>query len=271
MIFEVTMASKKEKLAKSGIALIIGIIVNALWISIPLIRGQQLISDLYSSVETEVIPSSMYFQTYSIKGYYGNIFSVKLSDKFDILPLSERYQEIQRIMKRYETTREAVLTKYLFKYGMEIYAKNVNQLPITIAQTSNNRYEYESTNFLTINGKLYSPEDFISANSQYNKILFTPSIEVELILSKNQPYILAADSISYLISYENYNVKYNNDPELRKIYDQGYAYYLKEGASVLLLEIDGEFAKIQLTEPQWGKKIGEIGWIRKENIKSYPK
>lgn len=104
-----------------------------------------------------------------------------------------------------------------------------------------------------------------------DKIVFDPPIKVELILTDNQPFVLAADTISYLVDYGRYSVMYNNSPELRKIYDQGYAYYLTEDTHVLLLEIDGIFAKIQLIEPHWDKKVGDIGWLHEENIKSYPK
>lgn len=104
-----------------------------------------------------------------------------------------------------------------------------------------------------------------------SKTVFNPPVEVELILTDNQPYVLVADTISYLVDYEGYSVKDNNDPELRRIYDKGYAYYLTDDTHVLLLEIDGGFAKIQLIEPHWDKKVGDIGWLREENIKSYLK
>src|SRR5688572_17970543 len=95
-----------------------------------------------------------------------------------------------------------------------------------------------------------------------DKIVFDPPIEVELRLIDNHPFVLAADTISYLIDYEGYSARDNNDPDLRKIYDQGYAYYLNEDTHVLLLEIDGDFAKVQLIEPHWDKKVGDIGWLR---------
>lgn len=106
-----------------------------------------------------------------------------------------------------------------------------------------------------------------------DRIVFNPPVRPELISDNEHGLILAGDTISYLIDYERYHWKlpYEERAELNKIYDKGYAYYITDIANILLLEIDGDFAKIQLLDSPSGKKPGTIGWIRVSNIKSYPK
>lgn len=182
--------------------------------------------------------------------YEGEVFSIN-SRKFSNLSDEQKYLYLREIDKIVENSNP--------RAWVMVASGDVYQLSLDLNGFSNSG---SNNMFFPYGTPTATPDD---------KIVFNPPIEVELILTDNHPYILAADSIWYLIDYERYSVRDNNDPKLRKIYDQGYAYYLFENTHVLLLEVDDGFAKFQFIETHFHKRAGDIGWLREENIKSYPK
>jgi hypothetical protein len=99
--------------------------------------------------------------------------------------------------------------------------------------------------------------------------LVTPPKKVNIVSTKpGLKFALAADTISNLSLYEMYDLRTNNSPQLRRIYSDGYAFFIMKETTVLLLEIDGEFAKIEFLEGHFKKKAGDIAWIRRVNLSS---
>lgn len=94
---------------------------------------------------------------------------------------------------------------------------------------------------------------------------FNPPIEIKLI-PNDANLILVGITVPYLIDYEKYHwsLPYDERVQLRKIYDMGFAFYINGSEEVLLMEIDGDFAKIQIPIRE------KSGWIRKSDIKSIP-
>lgn len=94
---------------------------------------------------------------------------------------------------------------------------------------------------------------------------FNPPAEVKLI-PDDAGLILVGVTVPYLIDYEKYHwgIPYDERARLRKLHDNGYVFYISDSEEVLLMEIDGDFAKIQIPVRE------KNGWIRKSDIKSIP-
>lgn len=101
--------------------------------------------------------------------------------------------------------------------------------------------------------------------TQHIQRKFNPPAEVKLI-PDDAGLILIGVAVPYLIDYEKYHWSISSDERarLRKIYDKGFVFYISGSEDVLLMEIDGDFAKIQIPIRE------KSGWIRKSDIESIP-
>lgn len=234
-----------------------------LWVSKPYIKINL---ELRNIVKNEILPISEHIISYSIKGHYGNILNLELSNGFDNLSLYQQWQELKKIMDIYDEARWSIV----YKNKPEIFDDvDTSFLPDIVANTSNNKYEFDSINVITVNREVYLEEQILYGEDffEVKEVVFNPPIEVNLVETSSP--ILASITRYYLIDYEiarNWRTDLYNHPKATQMLDEGSVFFLAD-ARVLLLEYYGDFAKIKLLESQYDKNKGFICWVRKSNIR----
>lgn len=180
------------------------------------------------------------------------IYSLKIiSDDFSNLSDDQKYLYLYDL--------EQIIADADYKVSVVIISRKIYQLSTNFEQA----FSENNNPIFPYGTPTGIPDD---------RLIFNPPVEIELISTNPEfGYILAGDTVHYLTEYERYSVKDNNSPTLRRIFDDGYAFYISDGPSVMLMEIDDGFAKVKLIEQNFHKGPGYIGWIHLSNVKSYPK
>jgi hypothetical protein len=101
------------------------------------------------------------------------------------------------------------------------------------------------------------------------KIIYNPPINGKIVSNSELDFVDAADTITnlrFMISY-SWRDSYDTRIKFNQLHENGNIFYLYEDTSVLLLEIQGEKARIKFIEPYFNKNPGDLAWILKQNIK----
>lgn len=154
--------NKSKKIFWAIVTLILAIFIFVLLVRKQnlLSQGEQvLLSQIDGVVKNEILPLSKYDLEYSLSGTYQNTINFTFSDDFDKLSLKEQWQELKKLMDKYDDLRSELLSDYSIKYDVDVYT-SVDVLPDFIVSTTKNKYEFSSIYNLRVNGEVHRPEDF---------------------------------------------------------------------------------------------------------------
>jgi hypothetical protein len=96
-----------------------------------------------------------------------------------------------------------------------------------------------------------------------------PINEFRLVSNTELDFLVAADSIDYLLQYEVYShwrCAYHERAQAHHLLEQKVVYFLDANIRVAVLECKFMYAQVKLLQESSGKKKGDVCWVYQENI-----
>lgn len=93
--------------------------------------------------------------------------------------------------------------------------------------------------------------------------------EFRLVSNNELDFLVAADSIDYLLQYEVYShwrCAYHERALARRLLEQKMVYFLDTNIRVAVLECQFVYVQVKLLEGSSGKKKGDVCWVYQDNI-----